>query len=76
LFGQTFANLSGAAVELYNTDGAQGAARGAGLGLGHYANRDEAFSGLSVVRTLDPDLGVQQAYQEAYANWLAVLEKQ
>jgi xylulokinase len=76
LFGQTFANLSGAAVELYNTDGAQGAARGAGLGLGHYANRDEAFSGLSVVRTLDPDPGVQQAYQEAYANWLAVLEKQ
>ncbi|NID08793.1 xylulokinase [Fibrivirga algicola] len=76
LFGTTFANLSGAAVELYNTDGAQGAARGAGLGLGHYANRDEAFSGLSLVRTLEPDARVQQAYQEAYANWLAVLEKQ
>ncbi len=76
LFGTTFANLSGAAVELYNTDGAQGAARGAGLGLGHYANRQEAFSGLSVVRTLEPDPRVHQAYQEAYANWLAVLEKQ
>ena len=76
LFGSTFANLSGAAVELYDTDGAQGAARGAGLGLGHYANRDEAFSGLSRVRTLEPDLRAQQACQDAYANWLAVLEKQ
>ncbi|MEZ0486865.1 xylulokinase [Fibrella aquatica] len=76
LFGSTFANLSGAAVELYNTDGAQGAARGAGLGLGHYANRDEAFSGLSIVRTLDPDQRTHQAYQEAYANWLSALEKQ
>lgn len=76
LFGNTFANLSGAAVELYNTDGAQGAARGAGLGLGYYANRDEAFSGLTLVRTLDPDPRVHQAYQEAYGNWLAVLEKQ
>ena len=76
LFGQTFANLTGAAVELYNTDGAQGAARGAGLGLGYYANRDEAFSGLRVVRTLDPDARAQQACQDAYAHWLAVLEKQ
>lgn len=76
LFGQTFANLTGVAVELYNTDGAQGAARGAGLGLGHYANRNEAFSGLSIVRTLDPDARAQQGYQDAYANWLAVLNKQ
>jgi xylulokinase len=69
LFGSTFANLTGATVELYNTDGAQGAARGAGLGLGHYANRAEAFSGLRVVRTLEPDAQVRADYQEAYAQW-------
>ena len=76
LFGSTFANLTGATVELYNTDGAQGAARGAGLGLGHYANRHEAFSGLSRARILEPDQRTQQAYQDAYANWLTALEKQ
>ena len=76
LFSGTFANLTGATVELYNTDGAQGAARGAGLGLGHYTNRDEAFGGLSRVRTLEPDQRTQQACQDAYAKWLAVLEKQ
>lgn len=69
LFGSTFANLTGAVVELYNTDGAQGAARGAGLGLGHYANRSEAFSGLRVVRTLEPDPRARQGYEEAYGRW-------
>jgi xylulokinase len=69
LFGSTFANLTGATVELYNTDGAQGAARGAGLGLGHYANRAEAFSGLRVVRTLEPNAQVRAEYMEAYARW-------
>ncbi|CCH02645.1 Carbohydrate kinase, FGGY-like protein [Fibrella aestuarina BUZ 2] len=75
LFATTFTNLTGTTVELYNTDGAQGAARGAGLGLGHYANRDEAFSGLRVVRTLEPDMRAQQAYQDAYGRWLGVLEQ-
>jgi xylulokinase len=61
LFANTLANLSGAAIELYNTDGAQGAARGAGLGSGHYANRAETFSGLQVVRTIEPDARSRQA---------------
>lgn len=76
LFRDTLAHLSGCTIELYNTDGAQGAARGAGLGLGHYKTYTEAFAGLHVTRTVEPDTRVQQAYREAYERWLGVLQKQ
>lgn len=76
LFRETFANVSGATVELYNTDGAQGAARGAGLGLGYYKNRGEAFTGLTAVRTIEPDVAAQDATREAYVNWKSKLEVQ
>ncbi|GAB2565138.1 xylulokinase [Spirosoma areae] len=74
LFRDTLANLTGATIELYNTDGAQGAARGAGLGLGHYKNAQEAFTGLHVTKTIDPDMRAQDAYREAYEGWLNKLE--
>lgn len=73
LFRDTLANLTGATIELYNTDGAQGAARGAGLGLGIYKNAQEAFTGLHVTKTIDPDMRTQQAYREAYERWLSAL---
>ncbi|AQG82108.1 xylulokinase [Spirosoma montaniterrae] len=75
LFRDTLANLTGAAIELYNTDGAQGAARGAGLGLGHYKTAQDAFVGLHVTKTVDPTIRDQERYTEAYARWLAVLSK-
>ena len=74
LFRQAFANITGAKVELYNTDGSQGSARGAGLGAGVYASAKEAFSGLDCQKTVEPDPKDQAAYKEAYAAWLAVLE--
>ena len=72
LFRDTLANLTGTVIELYNTDGAQGAARGAGLGLGYYKNAPEAFTGLNVVHTIEPDMRAQQGYQEAYQKWLKI----
>ena len=75
LFRSTLAQLTGATIELYNTDGAQGAARGAGLGLGHYATRAEAFTGLHVTRTIEPDLRTVAAYRDSYERWLKALEK-
>lgn len=75
LFRDTLANLSGCVIELYNTDGAQGAARGAGLGLGHYNSYAEAFTGLQVTKTIEPDARVQQGYQEAYGRWSEALAK-
>lgn len=74
LFRDTLANLTGTTIELYNTDGAQGAARGAGLGLGYYKNAKEAFTGLHVTKTIEPDMRAQEAYRDAYGKWLEALE--
>jgi xylulokinase len=76
LFAEAFATVTGATVELYNTDGAQGAARGAGVGAGVYRNIREAFRGLDRKKTIRPDRRSRVAYQEAYARWREVLDAQ
>ena len=69
LFASAFATVTGARVELYNTDGSQGAARGAGIGAGIYQSEKEAFVGLKTTRTIDPDPSQADAYQKAYEKW-------
>jgi xylulokinase len=76
LFAKAFATVTGAVVELYNTDGSQGAARGAGIGAGLYKNYDEAFSGLVKIDTIEAEDSLRDQYEQAYGNWLAVLQKQ
>lgn len=73
LFGEVFATVTGARVELYNTDGAQGAARGAGLGAGIYPNPDAAFAGLQTQKIIEPNPKLTPIYQELYAQWASVL---
>jgi xylulokinase len=73
LFASLFATVSGAAVELYDTDGSQGAARGAGVGAGIYHGPSEAFRGLVCVRRVEPDHGLRGPYAEIYARWLQEL---
>ena len=74
LFREAFVNATGTSLELYNTDGAQGAARGAGVGAGLYAGPDEAFEGLRIIDQLEPDPVKQEQYQEAYHHWLNTLQ--
>ena len=76
LFAEAFATLSGATVELYNTDGSQGAARGAGIGAGIYSGPEDAFTGLEPVKSIAPNAGLTDAYRAAYTNWESVLKKQ
>jgi xylulokinase len=76
LFAEAFATVTQATVELYNTDGSQGAARGAGVGAGVYKSPDEAFVGLEPVKTIEPNNELSSAYQQAYAGWEEALEKQ
>jgi xylulokinase len=76
LFAEAFATVTGATVELYNTDGSQGAARGAGLGAGVYRGVRDAFRGLDRKKTIRPNSRSRAAYQEAYARWREVLETQ
>jgi len=73
LFAQTFATVTGTNVELYNTDGSQGAARGGGIGAGIYASHAEAFVGLNKTRTVEPEPNSQDRYEEVYQNWLGKL---
>jgi len=74
LFAEAFATITGATVELYNTDGSQGAARGAGIGAGLYRGPEDAFVGLEPVRTVEPNKRLKKAYEAAYENWEAVVE--
>lgn len=76
LFSEAFATVTQATVELYNTDGSQGAARGAGIGAGIYKGPEDAFVGLQPVKTIEPNAKLAQAYQEAYKRWENVLLRQ
>ncbi|NLH43715.1 MAG: carbohydrate kinase, partial [Planctomycetes bacterium] len=76
LFAEAFATITGATVELYNTDGSQGAARGAGIGTGLCRGVDDAFAGLEPVRTVAPNKQLKRDYQAAYENWAETLGKQ
>lgn len=75
LFRNTLASVSGATIELYDTDGSVGAAKGAGMGAGIYKSHDEAFASLERVAVIEPDSANAAQYQEAYALWKARLEK-
>ncbi|GBU08158.1 xylulokinase [Bacteroidales bacterium] len=75
LFRQTLANVSGASIELYNTDGAAGAAKGAGMGVGIYKSNEEAFGSLEKIATIDPQTDKQDQYNEAYKKWEGLLKK-
>jgi len=74
LFRDAFVNLTGTRLELFNTDGSQGAARAAGVGAGIYSNHSEAFIGLDKLEILEPEPEKRKLYLEAYQEWLHTLE--
>ena len=73
LFRDTLASTSGATIELCNTDGSVGAARGAGIGAGIYKNHREAFITLERLEVIEPDVARAAEYTEAYDRWKRVL---
>jgi len=74
VFRETLAGVSGATIELYNTDGSQGAARAAGIGAGIYKSFNEAFTGFQKIQTIYPETSKKQLYIDAYENWKNYLE--
>ncbi len=74
LFANAFATVTKSVVELYNTDGSQGAARGAGIGAGIYKSFKDAFTGLKPIKTIEPDKKLAKAYAQAYNNWHNILK--
>ena len=73
LFRETLASITGATVELFDTDGSVGAARGAGIGVGCYPTMQDAFIYLKKLDVIEPDVKHLEAYNEAYARWKNVL---
>ena len=71
VFRETLAGVSGATIELFNTDGSVGAAKGAGIGAGIYKDTKEAFSTLEKLAVVTPSN--QDAYREAYERWKSIL---
>ncbi|MBO7467434.1 MAG: carbohydrate kinase [Bacteroidaceae bacterium] len=75
-FRNTLAGITGAVIELYDTDGSVGSAKGAGMGAGIYANHDEAFATLERLAYVEPDAANVAAYREAYERWKSYLPKE
>lgn len=69
IFRQSLASVSNAVIELYDTDGAVGAARAAGMGIGFYADSKEAFSSLEKIAVIEPETEKKDQYLEAYTRW-------
>ncbi|WP_305383777.1 xylulokinase [uncultured Duncaniella sp.] len=69
LFRNTLAGVSGATIELYDTDGSVGAAKGAGIGAGIYRDNNEAFASLEKIEIIEPSVSDSRAYRDAYDLW-------
>lgn len=69
VFTDAIVNASGVPVELMETDGAVGAALGAGVGSGYFSSPEEATQKLHKIATIQPEMKFSSAYQDAYQNW-------
>lgn len=74
LFRRTLSAVTGATIELYETDGAVGAAKGAGMGAGIYKDNNEAFSTLKHIAS-EPPVADAAPYKAAYELWKSRLTK-
>ena len=72
IFRETLAGVSGATIELYDTDGSVGAARGAGICAGIYGSAAEAFSTLERLAVVEPSS--REEYGEAYERWKSYIK--
>lgn len=69
VFTQTLSTLVDARIELFDTNGALGAARGAALGAGYYKSRKEAFASLQRLETITPSATDRTILEERYHAW-------
>jgi xylulokinase len=72
VFAEAFVNITNTPVELYHTDGATGAALGAGIGARLFTENDLG-KGLEKKAVIEP--APHNPYEEAYAKWLHYLQQ-
>ena len=75
IFRDALAGVTGTVIELYDTNGAVGAAKGAGMGAGIYKNAEEAFASLKKINVIEPDGFKANAYCGAFEIWKERLEQ-
>ena len=75
IFRETLAGVTGATIELYDTDGSVGAAKGAGMGAGIYRDNQEAFASLDKLAVIEPKEADRVAYEDAYQRWLTCMHQ-
>ncbi len=73
VFRDTLAEISGATIELYDTDGSIGAANGAGIGSGTFGSFQEAFENLNKMLVVEPTGNSKEPMMRAFGNWKEVL---
>jgi len=69
VFRDTLAGITQVPIDLYNTDGSEGAARGAGIGSEIFKSFEDAFANLEKISTIEPDRSRLNLYTEAYNKW-------
>ena len=75
LFRKGLATITDATIELFDTDGAAGAAKAAGVGAGIYQTPEEALATLKRIEVIEPDTSQKDEYEKAYQKWKKVLNK-
>lgn len=75
IFREALAGVTGTVIELYDTTGAAGAAKGAGIGAGIYQSSEEAFASLKKISVIEPDGLKADTYCAAYDVWKERLEQ-
>jgi xylulokinase len=73
IFSETLVNVTGVGVELYDTDGAKGAALGAGIGNQYFSTPKDAFTNMEKIGLIEPDTSKLSMYEEIYDGWRAYL---
>jgi xylulokinase len=69
VFKEALAGVTGSIIELYDTNGAVGAAKGAGIGAGIYDSTADAFASLKKIEVVEPDVLLADKYYDAYITW-------
>ena len=75
VFRDTLSGVTGTVIELFDTNGAVGAAKGAGIGASIYQSAEEAFASLKKIDVIEPDGLKADKYCGAYSIWKERLDK-
>lgn len=73
VFTQTFVDVTGIPVALYENNGSVGAALGAGIGAGIFVSPSDAFKHHQPLQYIEPQN--EKAYESIYQEWKALLHK-